>query len=84
MTGGASATWGSDAVAGVVNLVLNKNFTGVKGSVNYGNTSSDTHHSYKGELSFGTDFDGERGHVILSGNYTMSPDTVILRPAEIV
>ena len=75
VTGGASATWGSDAVAGVVYLVLNKNFTGVKGSVNYGNTSSDTHHSYKGELSYGTDFDGERGHFILSGNYTMSPDS---------
>ena len=29
VTGGASAAWGSDAVAGVVNLVLNKNYTGV-------------------------------------------------------
>ena len=32
VTGGASAAWGSDAVAGVVNLVINKNFTGLKGS----------------------------------------------------
>src|SRR6202012_1764493 len=31
VTGGASATWGSDAVAGVVNLVLNKNYTGSMG-----------------------------------------------------
>ena len=30
VTGGASAAWGSDAVAGVVNFVLNKNFTGFK------------------------------------------------------
>src|SRR5580692_3826978 len=30
VTGGASAAWGSDAVAGVVNFVINKNFTGFK------------------------------------------------------
>ena len=31
VTGGASAQWGSDAVAGVVNFVLDKKFTGIKG-----------------------------------------------------
>src|SRR5580692_3792956 len=30
VTGGASAAWGSDAVAGVVNFVINKNFSGFK------------------------------------------------------
>ena len=30
VTGGASAIWGSDAVAGVVNYVLNHNFNGVQ------------------------------------------------------
>ena len=30
VTGGASAAWGSDAVAGVVNVVLNKNFDGLR------------------------------------------------------
>ncbi len=29
LTGGASATYGSDAVAGVVNIILKKNFNGV-------------------------------------------------------
>ena len=33
VTGGASAAWGSDAVAGVVNFVIDKTFTGFKGSV---------------------------------------------------
>ena len=37
VTGGASAQWGSDAVAGVVNLVINKTFTGLKGNLLYGN-----------------------------------------------
>ena len=78
VTGGASATWGSDAVAGVVNLVLNKNFTGLKGSVNYGNTATDTHRAYKLDASYGIDFGGGRAHFIISGNYTMSPDSTFI------
>jgi len=35
VTGGASAVYGSDAVAGVVNFILKQNFTGVQGDVNY-------------------------------------------------
>lgn len=36
LTGGASAIYGSDAVAGVVNFIMRNNFTGVQGEVNYG------------------------------------------------
>ncbi len=36
LTGGASATYGSDAVAGVVNVVMQKNFTGIKIDANTG------------------------------------------------
>src|SRR4051812_40518542 len=39
VTGGASAVYGSDAVAGVVNFVLNKKFTGVKGEISGGITN---------------------------------------------
>jgi len=31
VTGGASAVYGSDAVSGVVNFILDKNYTGIKG-----------------------------------------------------
>ncbi len=75
VTGGASAAWGSDAVAGVVNLVINKTFTGLKGSLTYGNSSANDHASYKGEMVFGTGFLGGRGHIEFAANYTMSPDT---------
>ena len=75
VTGGASAAWGSDAVAGVVNLVINKRFTGFKANVVYGNSSSNDHSSYKGELTAGTDFMDGRGHVEFAATYTMSPDT---------
>ena len=36
LTGGASAVYGADAVAGVVNFVLNSHFEGVKIDANYG------------------------------------------------
>jgi outer membrane receptor protein involved in Fe transport len=35
LTGGASATYGADAVAGVVNFVLDKDFTGFRGGVEW-------------------------------------------------
>jgi iron complex outermembrane receptor protein len=76
VTGGASAAWGSDAVAGVVNLVLNKTFEGFKGHVEFGDTDRDDHKVYKTELTLGTSFAGGRGHFILSGQHTMSGDTV--------
>jgi len=36
VTGGASAVYGADAVAGVVNFVLKRNFTGVEAQTTYG------------------------------------------------
>jgi iron complex outermembrane recepter protein len=36
LTGGASATYGADAVAGVVNFIMDKDFTGFKIDANYG------------------------------------------------
>ncbi|MBI2187563.1 MAG: TonB-dependent receptor [Acidobacteria bacterium] len=35
LTGGASSVYGADAVAGVINFVLDREFTGVKGGVNW-------------------------------------------------
>ena len=76
VTGGASAAWGSDAVAGVVNLIINHNFEGLKGNIQFGDSWKDDLRSYKGELSYGQGFDGDRGHFIVSGQYTNSPDTI--------
>src|SRR3954463_16799906 len=75
VTGGASAAWGSDAVAGVVNLVIDKSFSGFKANLVYGNSEHQDHSSYKLEAVWGTDFLGGRAHTEFAGNYTMSPDT---------
>ena len=62
VTGGASAIYGSDAVAGVVNYVLNKNFTGFKFKMDTG--ISKYGDGEEGQIAFawGTNlFDG-KGH----------------------
>ncbi len=67
VTGGASAVYGSDAVAGVVNFILDRDFTGVKGEVSGGMTSYEDAENYKVSLAAGFPFAGGRGHVLLSG-----------------
>lgn len=66
VTGGASADWGSDAVAGVVNFVLDKNFTGLKGEVSGGETTYGDGANYKVAVTWGSGFGNGRGHVLLS------------------
>lgn len=66
VTGGASADWGSDAVAGVVNFVLDKTFTGFKGEVQGGATTYGDDGNYKVSLTGGTGFMNDRGHVLFS------------------
>ena len=40
LTGGASAVYGSDAIAGVVNIIYKKNFEGVEVDAQYGTSNS--------------------------------------------
>jgi iron complex outermembrane receptor protein len=46
VTGGASATYGSDAIAGVVNFILKKDFQGVQIDGQYGVSQHSQHNSY--------------------------------------
>jgi len=44
LTSGASAIYGADAVAGVVNIIMRKNFDGAEATVRYGNTTNKDSH----------------------------------------
>ena len=46
VTGGASATYGSDAIAGVVNFVLKKDFEGIQIDGQYGFSQHEQHSTY--------------------------------------
>lgn len=69
VTGGASAAYGSDALAGVVNFVLDKNYSGLKGSVVGGISDYGDDDQYSLSLTGGTGFLDDRGHLLLSGQY---------------
>jgi iron complex outermembrane recepter protein len=67
VTGGASAVYGSDAVAGVVNFVLNKTFEGTKADLSGGVTTYGDDWNWRLRLTEGLGFDGDRIHLIVSG-----------------
>jgi outer membrane receptor protein involved in Fe transport len=67
VTGGASAVYGSDAIAGVVNFILDKDFTGFSGEVSQGVTTYGDGRNYMVDLAGGFPFADGRGHVLLSG-----------------
>jgi outer membrane receptor protein involved in Fe transport len=64
VTGGASAAYGADAVAGVVNLILDNKFTGVKSDLSAGVSGHGDAVNYFASVAGGQDFAGGRGHVI--------------------
>ncbi|MDL2355375.1 MAG: TonB-dependent receptor [Pseudomonadota bacterium] len=67
LTGGASVAYGADAVSGVVNFNLKRNFTGVELSSAYGATA-DQHDARRRrtDLTIGTNLDDHRGNLVLS------------------
>ncbi|WP_116813782.1 TonB-dependent receptor [Steroidobacter cummioxidans] len=67
VTGGASAVYGSDAVAGVVNFVLDRKFTGFKAELSAGATTYGDGENWKVALARGMPFADGRGHLLLSG-----------------
>jgi outer membrane receptor protein involved in Fe transport len=69
VTGGASAAYGSDAIAGAVNILLDKALDGFKGQVDYGVSGEGDGDNFHAGLAYGTDFSGGRGHFIIGGEY---------------
>jgi len=69
VTGGASAAYGSDAVAGVVNFILDKKFEGLKASTQYGISQRGDGREFQATAAYGGKFAGGRGHFIISGEY---------------
>jgi outer membrane receptor protein involved in Fe transport len=69
VTGGASAAWGSDAVAGVVNLIFNKDLEGLRVNAQYGVASEGDAEDYLASFAFGEKVADGRGHFIIAGEY---------------
>ncbi|MFZ4380349.1 MAG: TonB-dependent receptor domain-containing protein [Sandarakinorhabdus sp.] len=70
LTGGASAVYGADAVTGVVNYVLKKNFQGLALDGQFGISDFGDGSSYRLEGTWGTNFADGKGNVTFSAGYT--------------
>jgi outer membrane receptor protein involved in Fe transport len=67
---GAAALYGSDAIAGVVNVITNKDMNGLKISVQHGAADGTNFNSSSIDLLGGMDFAGGKGNVTASFNLT--------------
>ena len=69
VTGGASAIYGSDAVAGVVNYVLDKEFTGLSVKADYGMSNYSDGDQYQLGAAWGKALFDDRGHFEVSARF---------------
>ena len=71
LTGGASTTYGSDAMAGVVNIITKEGFTGLE-LTTAGEMTQEFEDAETANLgiTFGTNFSGDRGHVMIHADVT--------------
>lgn len=67
---GASAIYGADAVAGVVNIITKRKFDGVEASVRYGQTFQQDGDESAVDLAWG--MSGDRGSIMAAINYSES------------
>lgn len=69
ITGGAGATYGPDAVAGVVNFIMKKNFEGMAVSSQYRLTEQEDGQEWSTDITLGSTFADGRGSAVLSAGY---------------
>ncbi|MEH3157920.1 MAG: TonB-dependent receptor [Sphingomonas taxi] len=69
LTGGASTTYGADAVSGVANFITKKNFAGMQASASQQITEKGDANYFRADLTVGANFDDGRGNAVLSLGY---------------
>ena len=69
LTGGASAVYGSDAVTGVINFKMKKDFQGLDVSGSYGISGRGDAPRYSVDVIAGTNFADGRGNITVYGGY---------------
>lgn len=85
ISGGASATYGSDALAGVANFILNDRFQGAQFDVQYGQTERNDGATESYTMTVGGELDGGRGNMVFSvGRSTREGIMSVSRPFSAV
>ncbi|MGB3471514.1 MAG: TonB-dependent receptor [Erythrobacter sp.] len=69
LTGGATTTYGADAVSGVINFITKKDFAGVQLDTATQITEQGDGELFRAELTIGANFDDGRGNAVFSIGY---------------
>ena len=80
VTGGASAVYGSDAIAGVINFILKENFEGLEVNTIAGVSGEWDAQRYGINLTGGQNFDSDRGNVTFSLGYSKLYGPIAILP----
>lgn len=77
ITGGASALYGADAVAGVANFILKQDYEGLEASAMYSGSTRGDMPGYNADILYGKNFHDGRGNFTVFGSYNNYTDTVM-------
>lgn len=69
VTGGNSAVYGSDAIAGVVNFILKRDYDGLQVRAQGSEAAAGFGTTYFGSVMWGKNFNGGKGNITLQGEY---------------
>lgn len=69
ISGGASAVYGADAMGGVSNFLLNRDFQGLQVDTQYGITDVGDNQEFRASILTGTKFGDGRGNVVFAAEY---------------
>jgi iron complex outermembrane receptor protein len=83
ITGGAAAVYGADAISGVVNLILKKDFKGATFDAQYGITEEGDGEEFQFSGLLGADIFDDRGNVMMGFSYA-DRDTILGKDREFI
>jgi iron complex outermembrane recepter protein len=69
LTGGASAVYGADAVAGVINIITKKNYDGFGAGIHYGASEEGDNINPRAYMTFGSQTGDGRGYLGMTAEY---------------
>ncbi|MEH6791647.1 TonB-dependent receptor domain-containing protein [Parasphingorhabdus sp.] len=69
LTGGASTTYGADAISGVVNFITKQDFAGFEAELSEQLTEEGDGNIFRADVTIGANFDDGRGNVVLALGY---------------
>lgn len=70
LTGGASAVYGSDAVAGVLNFILKDDFEGIEATASFQQTAEGDGGQFTTDFTLGGNFDNGKGNIVFNMSLT--------------